>query len=338
MIDLSCAVATSVDTPELAVYAERLGYRRVWCYDSPALYGDVWMALARAADRTRSIGLGPAVLVPSVRHPMVNAAAIATLAALAPGRVAVAIGSGFTGRYVLGQRSMRWDDVQRYVEVLRALLRGEEAEWDGAVLRMLHPAGLVAGRPVDVPVLLGADGPRGLAVAQRVADGVIWGGVPSDPVPALAWRALLQFGTILEPGEDVTSPRVRAAAGHGAAVLYHATFEHRGPEAVRALPGGAAWLEVVESVPAARRHLAIHEGHLVGLNPADEAAAAADAGAAGLVEKVTLTGTPSAVRARVERLEQRGVTELVYQPAGPDVRRELRVMAQALGVAPEPAG
>lgn len=159
-MDISCAFATSPDTPEHVRVAEQLGYRRAWCYDSPALYPDVWMVLGRAAERTSRIGLGPGVLVPSLRHPMVNAAAIASLAALAPGRVAVAVGAGFTGRYALGQRAMRWADVRAYVTALRALLRGEEATWDGAVVRMIHPDGFVADRPVEVPVLIGADARR----------------------------------------------------------------------------------------------------------------------------------------------------------------------------------
>ena len=60
------------------------------------------MTLALAAQRTERIGLGPGVLVPSLRHPMVNAAATATLCALAPGRVAVSFGTGFTGRRAMG--------------------------------------------------------------------------------------------------------------------------------------------------------------------------------------------------------------------------------------------
>lgn len=59
--------------------AETLGYKRAWLYDSPALHPDVWMVLSRCAQRTSRIGLGPGVLVPSLRHPMVNAAAIAEL-------------------------------------------------------------------------------------------------------------------------------------------------------------------------------------------------------------------------------------------------------------------
>src|SRR5262245_18080128 len=123
-MDISCAFATSTDTPEHIVLAERLGYARAWCYDYPALYADVWMTLARAAERTSRIGLGPGVLIPSLRHVMTNAAATATLAQLAPGRVAVAVGAGFTGRMTLGQRSLRWRDVAAYIRALRALLRG----------------------------------------------------------------------------------------------------------------------------------------------------------------------------------------------------------------------
>src|ERR1700733_8320082 len=84
---ISCVFAPSLDTPAHVELAERLGYRRAWCYDSPALCADPWMVLALAAGRTRAIGLGPASLVPSLRHPMVTAAAAASrLRGKPPGR------------------------------------------------------------------------------------------------------------------------------------------------------------------------------------------------------------------------------------------------------------
>src|SRR5262249_45058859 len=45
-------------------------------FDSPALYPDVWVQLCRAAECTERIGLGPGVLIPSLRHRMTNATAI----------------------------------------------------------------------------------------------------------------------------------------------------------------------------------------------------------------------------------------------------------------------
>src|SRR5882762_3622776 len=141
-MDISCAFATSSDSPAHVAIADALAYERSWLYDSPAVYPDVWMVLSRCAERTSRIGLGPGVLVPSLRHPMVNAAAIATLVSIAgEDRVAVAFGSGFTGRLTMGQRPLRWSYVREYVRAVRALLRGEEAEWEGGVIRMLHPTG-----------------------------------------------------------------------------------------------------------------------------------------------------------------------------------------------------
>src|SRR5271163_4105531 len=148
-MDISCAFATSSDTPTHVQLAETLGYRRAWLYDSPALYPDVWMVLSRCAERTSRIGLGPGVLVPSLRHPMVNAAAIAELVDQAPDRVAVAVGSGFTGRFSLGKRPLPWRQVAEYVRCLKKLLAGETAEWDGARIRMMHPSGYGATRPIS---------------------------------------------------------------------------------------------------------------------------------------------------------------------------------------------
>src|ERR1700729_254836 len=269
-MDISCAFATSSDTPAHVELAESLGYRRAWLYDSPALYPDVWMILTRCAERTSRIGLGPGVLVPSLRHPMVNAAAIAELAGQAPGRVAVAIGSGFTGRMALGQRAMPWRQVADYVRCLKALLAGETAEWDGAKIAMLQLPGFGARRPIDVPILIGADGPKGLAVAAELGNGVFSAAVPqADAIKIADWRALLCFGTVLDDGEDLTSPRAVDAAGPAAAVLYHAMYERGGADAVDALPGGQSWRAAIEAYPKNERHLAIHAGHLVKANPSD---------------------------------------------------------------------
>jgi hypothetical protein len=72
--------------------------------------------------------------------------------------------------------------------------------------------------------------------------------VPQPGAAAVAdWRALLAFGTVLDEGEDLTSPRVVDAAGPGAVVMYHATYERGGASAVDGLPGGQAWREAIEA-------------------------------------------------------------------------------------------
>jgi 5,10-methylenetetrahydromethanopterin reductase len=325
-VRLSCAFATSLETPERVRIAESLDYERAWLYDSPALYPDVWVALAQAAERTSTIGLGPAVLVPSLRHPMTNAAAIATLAALAPDRVAVAVGAGFTGRYILGKRAMKWSDVAEYVRVVKALLRGEEAMWEGAVIKMIHPPGFVADRPIDVPFLIAADGPKGLRVAAELGDGVFSAARPIEG-DGPSWRAVLAFGTVLADGESPNDERVLAAAGHGLAVAYHAMYERGGAAAVDALPGGAKWRVAVEAEAPERRHLLTHENHLVSLTDRDRDALAEGAS---LLTAISFTGSAAELRDKAAALEAAGATELAYQPAGPDIPGELERMREAL--------
>jgi 5,10-methylenetetrahydromethanopterin reductase len=261
---------------------------------------------------------------------MVNAAAIAELVDQAPGRVAVAVGSGFTGRFALGKRPMPWRQVAEYVQCLKALLAGETSEWDGAKIRMLHGSGFGAKRPVTVPILIGADGPKGLAVAAELGDGVFSAAVPQPDAAKVAdWRALLAFGTVLDEGEQLTSARVVDAAAPGAVVMYHAAYERGGAAAVDRLPGGREWREAIEACPEAERHLAIHEGHLVKANPRDEPHAA---DLIPLASATALVGTAQQVSERVAAFGARGVTELVYQPAGSDIERELRAFASATGI------
>jgi len=328
-MDISCAFATSSDTPAHVELAETLGYKHAWLYDSPALYPDVWMVLSRCAEHTERIGLGPGVLVPSLRHPMVNAAAIAELQHEAPGRVVVAIGSGFTGRMAMGQRPMPWRQVADYVRCLKTLLAGETAEWEGAKIRMLHLPGFGAEPPIDVPILIGADGPKGLAVAAELGDGVFSAAVPqADAVKVTDWRALLCFGTVLDEGEELTSPRAIEAAGPAAVVLYHAMYE-RGGAAVDAFPGGQGWREAIEAYPEDERHLAIHAGHLVKANPPDEPHVA---DLIPVASSMALTGTAEQIPEKIAGLAAQGVTEIVYQPAGPGIERELQAFASAAGL------
>jgi hypothetical protein len=156
-MDISCQFATSLRSPEHIAAAETLGYRRAWLYDTPAQSPDVWAMLALAAYQTERIGLGPGVLVPTLRHPMVNASGAAMLAALAPGRVAVAFGTGFNGTRALGAPAATWSYLKRYVLTCRTLLRGETVEWDGHPIRMLHPDGHAPG--VDQHLLPGLTRP-----------------------------------------------------------------------------------------------------------------------------------------------------------------------------------
>ena len=330
-LNVSVAFATTLDTPRHVEIAEQLGFRRAWLYDTPQQSPDVWMCLALAAERTQYIGLGPGVLVPTLRHPMVNASATAALERLAPGRVAVGFGTGHTGRRAMGQpKPIPWSYMVRYVRTFQALLRGETAEWEGRALRMLHTAESLPATQVNIPVYIGALGPKGLEVAKSLADGLFVVAAVPEQATQFSRVCFLAGGSVLEDGEALSSERLRSAAGPMLMQVFHIAYEIGGADAVETLPGGPEWLAVIESAPEDERHLALHAGHLMYLNDAD--AAAWDAGAHALLPHATLTGTADEVREKTADLVEKGVTEIVYQPAG-DIRRELEFFADAMGLA-----
>jgi 5,10-methylenetetrahydromethanopterin reductase len=194
---------------------------------------------------------------------------------------------------------------------------------------MLHPDGSGAARPINVPILIGALGPKGRAIAEEVGDGVFATTTLEGLEPGtFDWVAYLYWGTVLDEGEDVSSERVLAAAGPGGALAYHATYELYGHDAVNGVPGGAEWLAVVDERPIEERHLDVHVGHCIHLNAADRAAWAVTGGA--LLPQTTVTGTAEEVRRRVDELGEQGVTEVVFQPCGDDLKRELQTMFAAL--------
>jgi 5,10-methylenetetrahydromethanopterin reductase len=325
-MEFSCGLSPDGHAAELAVLAEALGYRRVWVYDSPALGADVWVTLARIAERTKRIGLGPGVLVPSLRHVMVTAAAIGTVESIAPGRVAVAISTGFTGRVLLGKRSMRWAAVTDYVRALKGLLRGEEVEFEGYLMQMLHPDGVVARRPIEVPIVITTNGPKGLEVARKVGDGVMSGGFP---IPGFDWSIVVGGGTVLEEDEDTSAPRVLAAAGPFVTSLYHLFYEFPGlGMRVEELPGGASWRADVEAIPEAVRHLRLHGSHLTAVDDRDRALVTGET-----VTALSWTGRAADLRERFSQYETQGASEIFFEPTGGDIAREIAAFARAVGLA-----
>ena len=126
-------------TVEYALLAEELGFRAVWCPEVPAFGHDVWVTLARIAEKTKRIKFGPSVLIPSYRHPMAQASAIATLEQMAPGRLMVGFGTGFTGRAGLGKKPLSLASMRTHIEQVKALLRGEVTESTAVSPRSSRP-------------------------------------------------------------------------------------------------------------------------------------------------------------------------------------------------------
>jgi 5,10-methylenetetrahydromethanopterin reductase len=321
-ITFSCAMPPGPHCVEYAQLAQDLGYDRIWLYDSAALYQDIWVWLARIADKT-DIKIGTAVLVPNLRHVMTTASAIATIEHLAPGRLACGFGTGATARYVLGKNGLSWATTRRYLEQLRALLRGEVVEIDGAKTQMIHSSGWAPERPIDVPIILSALGPKGREIAAEVADGIMTLGSAASGFDI---SIQMTSGTVLDAGETLASPRVIDALGPWSAVMYHGAWQTN-RDAVINLPNGLAWRDAIEALrPEGERHLAAHEGHVITLTDRDRVALADNP----LLGAMGWVGTAEQIRDRATSAIAAGATEIMYTPAGPDVARELRAWADAL--------
>lgn len=324
---ISCAFPPVPETPAHIELAEQLGYEVAWVYDTPALQLDVWMTLALAATRTERITLGPGVLIPSLRHPMVTASAIATLVGLVgPERVIIGAGTGFTGRRAMGQKPLKWAEFPSMVADVQALLRGETITYEGKAIRMLHGPGQAVGRPIEVPWVVGVNGPRGLGAAADMGVGVF----TSRPRPDADYGdidrvVLLGFGTVFDDDEDFDSPRVIETAGPAVSVAYHAFLE-QGDARLSNLPNAERFVELMTGVDEAERHLTMHEGHLTVMNDIDRQVVVGNS-----IRVAPLAGPADELPGRLDHLAEQGITEVAFQPMG-DVERELRAFAAAAGL------
>jgi len=325
-MEISCGLAPSLAVVEHGQLAEALGYNRVWLYDSPAIYLDIWVSLGRLAERTDRIGLGTAVLVPSLRNVVATASAIAAVEAAAPGRLACGFGTGATARWTLGKDALTLRDTGDYLRQLRGLLRGDVVDVDGQKAQMSQVAAYGPGRPIDVPILLSALGPKGQALTHEVADGIMTVGFG---IGGFDWSAQLVVGTVLDPGESLTSPRVQESAGPWYAIMAHGAWESN-PAAVDGFPGGAEWRAELEARrPEAERHLAVHEGHATTVTDLDRILV--DAAGEGIVG-LGWVAEADGIQAKLKEAEAAGTTEIIFAPSGPDIDRELRVFAQVAGL------
>jgi 5,10-methylenetetrahydromethanopterin reductase len=297
------------DAVEQALLAEELGFDTIGFYDSPALEPDVWITIANAVQATKRIRIGTEVLIPHLRHPMVQAAAIATIERLAPGRLYVGIGTGFTGRMAMGQRPLKWNHMRRFLVEIKALLAGQPVEIDGRVARMLQPPGFAPERPINVPFIVAANGPKGVEVARELGDGLIYGGDPSKVPSGFATLWMPAGAIVLDEGESKSSPQVQDTARIMFSLRYHLAYEgfSNPPVRVQHLPYGDDWLNTLEAVPAEVRHLAVHDKHTVGINDRDREFIDRHPDAlAQFVDQAVMT--PKALGEHIERLAGLGMT------------------------------
>jgi probable F420-dependent oxidoreductase len=163
------------DLPELLDACEHKGVDSVWFSERPATpLVDPVVGMAYAAARTRRLKLGTGVTVLPGRNPVVLAKQLASLAALAPGRILPAFGlqaATPAERQAFptppGQVGAVFDEA---LVVLRRLLSEDEVSHHGEFFTLEQAR--VEPRPVKpLDLWLGGSGPRALERIGRYADG-----------------------------------------------------------------------------------------------------------------------------------------------------------------------
>ena len=161
-------------TTDWARAAERAGLGSLWVIEDYFHPGAYALASAAAAV-TERITLGLGVVNPYTRHPALVAMETAALAGIAPGRVVLGLGSS-NRKWIEAQMAIPFKTplrgLREGVEIVRRLLHGERVTHAGEVFSVQDVA-LETPPPAPVPILLGVKGPRALALAAEVADGVL---------------------------------------------------------------------------------------------------------------------------------------------------------------------
>jgi 5,10-methylenetetrahydromethanopterin reductase len=320
-MEINAVFAPAMDTPDHIVRAEEIGYERAWVYDVPVSYADTAATLGIAAGRTSTIRLGISVITPHLRHITTNAAMIAYLATAAPGRFEAGVGAGFTSSTYLARKPSKWADVERYVIALRELLKGNEIEWDGTVVSMMHLPASGIEFPIEVPMFVAAHGPKGYGVAEKLGVGIVTNPTHGDsPVPVAGDVNLLHYGTVLDDDETIEAPRVVDAAAPGAGLALH--MGQYGPLA--GMPEAEGYAAAIGEIDEKRRHLELYRGHLMAPSALDRQFMTPE-----VIRRGTTTGTRAEVARELRRLEDAGATAVLYQPGGPNIERELQAFWEA---------
>lgn len=167
---------------EAIALSEQLGFDSIWTAEA---YGsDCLTPLAWWGASTERIRLGTNILQMSARTPAATAMAAITLDHLSGGRFV--LGLGASGPQVVegwyGQPYPKpLARTREYIAIVRKILaRDEPVTSDGEFYPMPYPGGSGLGKPLkstvhplraDIPIMLGAEGPKNVALAAEIADG-----------------------------------------------------------------------------------------------------------------------------------------------------------------------
>src|SRR3954462_13250547 len=190
-------------TLALTRQAEDAGFSYGWLFDSHVLWRDPYPLLTLMAERTTHMRLGTCVTNPATREPTVTASLLATLQELSGGRMDLGIGRGDSARRVLGKPPTTMATLEEAIVVIKSLVEGRSVPFEGTDLELPWTG------KWTLPVWVAGYGPMALAMAGRVADGLIL--QLADP-DLIRWFVAQVRDAATAAGRDPSTIKIQAAA------------------------------------------------------------------------------------------------------------------------------
>lgn len=349
----SLHVQTRITDWQLIKELEDLGYDAAWVPDTQMMWSDCYATMALAAQATSRIRIGTGVAIAGTRIAPTTAAAIASINAIAPGRIFLGIGTGHTAMRVMGQDPIPIKEFRDYLRVVRAMLHGEEVDFTyrGRTTDIAWQNHGTGFRNIEdrVPIYVAANGPRALRTAGMYGDGLVSIFNEQKEVlefnlahvregQAKAGRDGADFHTttltnalVLRAGEKLTDDAVIDRAGSWVVTALHFVYEiwrYTKDDSVVPDYMKDIWEEYndhVENfpVPPEKRHQLIHEGHC-SYHPAGERKFVTPK----MIEGTTLVGGPSELAEQIRAAEANGLGEVSLLPPLAHIREVARDFAE----------
>lgn len=324
---------------EMVVAADEAGYDAVFTAESWG--SDVFTPLAWWGSATRSVRLGTAVAQLSARTPTAAAMAALTLDHLSGGRAL--LGLGVSGPQVVegwygapfGKPLAR---TREYVGIVRQVLAREAPVTSAGPHYPLPYAGAGAdglGKPLkpithplrkDLPIWLGAEGPKNVALAAEIADG--WLAVYYSEKLADQYNSWLDDG-FKRPGARRSRADFEIAANVAITVTDDPAAEFDKHRPYIALYAGGMGAEGKNFHADLFRRMGYGEvvDEITALFRAGRKLEAAAVVPDELIAETAIIGTAEQVRAQVKQWADRGVTMLMTTPRSVE---QVRAVAEVL--------
>lgn len=307
-------------------YAEEKGFEAVWQAES-RLVRDAIVPMAAFAATTSKIKIGSGVVNNWTRNTGVMAATFLTLDDLAPDRILYGVGAWWDplAKNVGIDRRKPLTAMREHIEVMRRLLNRERVTFEGEFVQMTDvELDVVHGRkePRNVPLYIGATGPKMLELTGEIADGVVLNYLVSPQYNATALEKL-EAGAKRQGRsvDDIDRPQLvvcsvdndRKKALDGARKLV-TQYLGQQPHIMKASGVSSELLDEIHQVltwPATEEQIE----EAMKLVPDD------------VVQLITASGTPDEVKAKVREYVSAGSTCPILYPLGPDVKFMIDIFA-----------